>query len=262
VKLSHYTNHIFFKLLSTRLLILRPYLFDKIFNLCVWAFCSLVVYGYVMQQMGLASNFGLFSLAGIIATAGLFEMYGSVVSILLDFESERSISYYLTLPTTPRIVLLSMIGAYACQGFLLTMAMFPLGKLIFFNSLNLSAIHWPKFFVMAVLANIFYAALVPAIAASVKTIARMGNIWSRFIFPMWFLGGFQFSWTSILNVSKPLAYFLLCNPVIYIMEGIRASVLGQTGYLPWELCVAVLSGFCIISWMLSYRNMKKLLDFV
>jgi ABC-2 type transport system permease protein len=262
MKLHALFDHIFFKLLYTRILIIKPVLIDKIVNLAIWTFCSLIVYGYIMQTGTSTSNFGIFSLAGVIATAGLFEVYGNVVAVVLDLESERSISYYLTLPTTPRFVLLAMVAGYTLVGLLLSCAMIPVGKILFFNSLNLSAICWPKLIVITILSNFFYALLVLSVAAHIKTIYRMGNCWSRFIFPMWFLGGFQFSWASMYALSKPFAYVVLLNPVIYIMEGTRAAILGQSGYIQWELCIGALIIFCVIGWYFSYKNMKKLLDFV
>src|SRR5229473_1844392 len=44
---------IFYKLTRTRFYIASQELFDKVINLYIWVFCSLVVMGYVMQAFGL-----------------------------------------------------------------------------------------------------------------------------------------------------------------------------------------------------------------
>jgi ABC-type polysaccharide/polyol phosphate export permease len=252
----------FFQLLKTRLLIARPFFIDKIINLSIWAFCSLFISGYVMQQFGLSAGFGIFQLAGVIGTAGLFEIYPSVVAMVLDFSSEQTILYYLTLPTTPWIVIASTVAGFALQGIALCLWMIPLGKLIFFNQLNLANIAWLKLIISIIVANLFFSSLIPAVAAATKHIGRIGNAWSRFIFPMWFLGGFQFSWNSIYGISKPLAYCLLLNPVTYVMESMRSSILGQEGFLRWNFCMTALIFCFICSSFYSYYRMKKLLDFV
>lgn len=255
-------SSIFFQLLKTRFFISYPFFFDKVINQSIWAFCSLFITGYVMQQFGLSSGFGIFQFAGVVATAGLFEIYPSVVSMVIDFASEQTIFYYLTLPTNAATVLCSMILGFAIQGMALALCMIPLGKLLFFNQLNLLAISWIKLLITLIIGNLFLSSLVPGITATVRHIGRIGNAWSRFIFPMWFLGGFQFSWMSIHAISKPLSYVLLLNPVTYIMEATRVSILGQEGFLNWYICIGALLIFCVFSFSYSYYQMKKLLDFV
>jgi len=254
--------NIFFKLLWTRLLIVRHQLLAKLINIQIWSVCTLVIFGHVIQAFGLAGDFGIFQLASIIATAGLFENYGNIATIIMDFAGEQSIGYYLTLPATPSVVLFSTACAYACVGTFLSLSMILLGKIVFYSSLNLASIAWIKLLVITVLANLFYGILAQAIAAHVGTVAKIGNVWSRFIFPLWFLGGFQFSWAAIHKVCAPLAYVLLANPITYIMEGTRAAVLGQQDFFSWWTCMAMLSIFTLGSWLIAYNRMQKRLDFV
>lgn len=253
---------IFYKLTKTRFLIAFEEIWGKTINLYIWAFCSLVVMGYVMQAFGLATDYGCFQLATVIGTVGLFEIYGNALRNILDFEGDRHIGYYLTLPVRPAVVLLSMMSSYLLMGLLLSVLMLPLGKLIFFNSFYLSDIAWGKFAIILLLSNMFYAAFTVAVTGHVAALAKMENIWSRFIFPMWFLGGFQFSWESIYQLSEPLAYALLCNPIMFIMEGTRAALLGQQGCLPWGMCCVALCGFTVVCWFYAHYKMKRLLDFV
>jgi hypothetical protein len=253
---------IFYKLTKTRFYIARQELFDKVINLYIWVFCSLVVMGYVMQSFGLASSYGCFQLATIMGTVGLFEIYGNAFRYMIDFEGDRHISYYLTLPTRPSVVLWSMMTSYILMGIILSCFVLPFGKLILFNSFSLTDISWLKFATIVVISNIFYGVFTIAVTAHVGAISKMENVWTRFIFPLWFMGGFQFSWESIYNLSQPLAYVLLGNPVLYIMEGTRAALLGQEGCLPWGTCCIVLCGFTVACWVYAQREMKRLLDFV
>ncbi|HSC25472.1 MAG TPA: hypothetical protein VLB80_04635 [Candidatus Babeliales bacterium] len=253
---------IFYKLVATNFYIARQQLFNQFINLCIWGFCQLVVMGYLMQSFGLASSFGAFQLATVIGTVGLFEVYGNTVKSIMDFEGDRSIGYYLTLPASSTVVLLSMVCSYALVGILLSCAMFLFNALIFSTSFNIANISCIKFAVIIVLANIFYGVFTIAVTAHVGSMAKIRNAWSRFIFPLWFMGGFQFSWASMYKLSAPLAYALLCNPIIFIMEGVRAALLGAEGCLPWEVCCIALCSFTIVLWFYAHYKMKKLLDFV
>lgn len=253
---------IFFKLFKTRIMITYDQIIDKIINTHFWTFCTLFVFGHLMQSFGLTSDYGVFQLAGIIGTLGLFEVYGSASVIVMDLEGDQSIAYYLTLPTTPFVVLASMAASFAAIGFLISMAIIPLGKILLWNMLSLTAISWIKLVIIAILANIFFGMFTLSIAAQVGRMSRISNVWMRFIFPLWFLGGFQFSWQAGYNLSKPLAYIMLANPIVYVMEGIRAAVIGQDGFLSWWLCVGMLCIFSALCSLHAYHRMKKLLDFV
>lgn len=253
---------IFFKLLMTKLLIARHQLSGKLLNISIWSFCTLFIFGRVMQSFGLAGNFGLFQLAGVIGTAGLFENYGNIASIIMDIAGERSIGYYLTLPTRPWVILLSTACSYATVGMILSIAMVFLGKLVLFSSVSLASIAWFKLLIILLLGNLFYGMLAIAIAGHVGEVSKIGNVWSRFIFPMWFFGGFQFSWEAMYKASVPCAYAVLANPILYIMEGVRIAVMGQEGNLPWAVCLSALTAATIICWFIAYNRMQKRLDFV
>jgi ABC-type polysaccharide/polyol phosphate export permease len=255
-------SDILWKLTKTHFYIAHKQLFDKTINLYIWAFCTLIVMGYVMQQFGLTQSYGCFQLATVIGTVGLFEIYGNSFRYMIDLEGDRHISYLLTLPLSPAIVLWSFICSYTLIGIILTILMIPFGKLLLWNSFSLTSISWVKFGIIVVISNIFYGIFTMAVTALVGQMSKMENVWTRFIFPLWFMGGFQFSWMSIYNISQPLAYLFLINPVLFVMEGTRAALLGQEGCLPWELCCVVLCGFIVVGWVYGKSKMKRLLDFV
>lgn len=150
-----YTD-IFCKLVSTHLLIARQHIVDQIINLYIWTCCTLVIMGYIMQSFGLASNYGCFQFASIVGAVGLFEIYNAAARNIMDIDGDRTISYYLTLPARSSVVLLSMACSYALVGMVLTLFVLPLGKLIFYNQLNVAQISWFKLVVIAGLANIFW----------------------------------------------------------------------------------------------------------
>jgi ABC-2 type transport system permease protein len=253
---------IFCKLVATNFYIARQELSTQIVNFYIWAFCSLIVMGYVMQEFGLAANYGCFQLATVIGTVGLFQIYGNSFKLIVDFENERHISYLMTLPLSPSIVWWSQICSYSLFGLILSIVMLPFGKLLLFNSFSLTDISWIKFAIVLVLANIFYGVFTLMVTAHVGAMSKMENVWCRFIFPMWFMGGFQFSWVSIYKLSAPLAYLLMCNPILFIMEGTRAALLGQQDCLPWGMCCLAISAFTVVCWFYARYKMKRLLDLV
>ena len=253
---------LFYRLVVTHLYTVRQQLFDMVLNLYIWAFCSLIIMGYIMQSFGLAADYGSFQLASIIGTVGLFEIYGNVTRNVMDFDGDRNISYYLTLPATPSIIFGSFVCFYTLIGIFLSIMVLPFGKLLLYNTFNVTNISWIKTAIMVVVGNLFFGVFTLVITSHVGTMSKMRNVWSRFIFPLWILGGFQFSWTVVHNLSAPLSYVMLCNPIIYIMEGFRAAILGQNGYISWYICCGMLAFFIIIFWFYMLKRMRHMLDFV
>ena len=253
---------VFCALVSTNLLIARQHIVAQIINLYIWTGCTLVIMGYIMQNFGLASNYGCFQFASIVGAVGLFEIYNAAARNIMDIDGDRTISYYLTLPARPATVLLGMVCSYAIVGLLLTILILPLGKLIFYNSFSLVQVSWIKFAITAILANVFFGIFMVAVTAHVGTISKMRNIWSRFIWPLWVLGCYQFSWAAIYQLSPPLAYLVLFNPILFVMEGMRGALLGNPDCLPWGICCAALCFFIVIGWHYAHYKMKRLLDFV
>lgn len=254
--------NIFWKLVGTNLLIARKGLSDQIINLYIWTSITLVIMGYIMQNFGLASGYGVFQFASIVSIVGLFEVYNAATKTIMDIDGDRNISYYLTLPAGPAIALLSKACAYALISILLTVVLLPFGKIVLYSSFNMATISWFKFVIVGLLAHIFFAIFMVAMVAHVGTISKMRNIWMRFIWPLWFLGCYQFSWESIYLLSPTCAYLLLCNPITFVTEGARASLLGQSGFLPWGICCSALCGYIMVCWFYAFYKMKRLLDFV
>lgn len=249
-------------LIQADLAVFRQTLFDKFIDIAVWVVLTLLVMGYVMQFFGLAHDFGLFQLGGLLGSIGLFEMYGNAIELVTDFEGDRTINYSLTLPIPSWLAILSKATYYFLVYCTLSLLMFPIGKLCLWNQLDLAQIDYFKFVSILLVQNIFYACFLMWMASVIANMTKLGNIWSRYIFPMWLMGGFQFSWIALYSVTPSIALMNLANPMIYITEAIRAAILGQAGYINFWLCLLVLIGFSGVSLALGMHNLRKRLDFV
>jgi len=74
-------------LIAIDLMIFKQMFMDKFIDLSIWVVLTTLVTAYIMPFFGLAAEFGVFQLGGIIAAAGLFEMGNSnVVDLVSDFE--------------------------------------------------------------------------------------------------------------------------------------------------------------------------------
>ena len=86
---------------------------------------------------------------------------------------------------------------------------------------------------------------------------QLSNVWMRFVFPLYIFGGFQFTWYSMYAIAPWFAIVNLGNPFVYGIEGTRAALLGQTGYLNFWLCTVVLAVTGIILFGITLKRLKR-----
>jgi ABC-2 type transport system permease protein len=250
------------QLLLTDFLLFRRVFWAKLIDLSIWAVTVVAVTGYLMPAFGIESAYGSFMVAGVCASAGLFEVFPSVMNLVSDFEGDRIISFYSTLPMPTSFVFIRLFLNYSLSAIPLTLCIVPLSKLVLWNQFDLSNMHVLKFLVALVITNFLYGALIVWVTSYVKGLETIGSVWMRFIYPMWFLGGFQFSWYVLYGFSPTLAYINLLNPLTYVMEITRVSLLGQEGYVNYWLCLAALVGFIVFFMWRGIKRLKKQLDFI
>ncbi|OQA32825.1 MAG: ABC-2 type transporter [Candidatus Dependentiae bacterium ADurb.Bin331] len=261
MKKMFYFN-VFKELVKADLVVFREIIFDKCIDLSIWVILTVLVMAYIMPYFGLSNNFGVFQLGGVIAGVGLFELYRNIVDLIVDFEGDRIINYYLTLPLPSWLVILSKATYFALTSFILSLFMIPVGKLVLWNQLNLATISYPKLLLACMCASLFYGCFALFAASLISGMSKIGRVWARFIFPMWFMGGFQFSWTALHHVLPTVAFMILVNPIIYITESVRTAILGQENYINFWLCLSVLLLCTVGFFALGIRNLKKKLDYV
>lgn len=250
-------------LVAIDLIIFKQMFKDKFIDLSIWVVLTTLVTAYIMPYFGLASDFGVFQLGGIIAAAGLFEMGNSnVVDLVSDFEGDRVLDYNLTLAIPSWLALLSKTVYYFIIYTILALLMIPLGKLCLWNQFDLGIVDYPKLIGAIFAINLFYASFALWITSKVPNMAKMGQVWMRFIFPMWFLGGFQFSWMASYKTIPSFALANLINPMIYITEAVRVALLGQEGFINFWLCLLAIVFFAAASLYFGITSLKKRLDFV
>lgn len=243
------------------LLVFKQSFFDKIIDISIWAILTILVTEYVMPFFGLA-NFGLFQFGGIIAAVGLFELYASVVDLVSDLEGDRVINYNLTLPIPSLFTFISKSAYYGIIYSILTFIILPIGYIALWGQWELAHTCFYKLTLAILVQSIFYACFVLWAASITHTMVQLGKVWARFIFPMWFMGGFQFSWVSLYQAMPWIAYLNAINPMIYITESTRVALLGQEGYANFWLCLIAVLCFSVFCFVMGYRNLKKRLDFV
>lgn len=234
----------------------------KLIDISLWALISLFVTTYILPKMGLIDNYGLVQFAGILATVGMFEAYSAVYPFIADLDGKQMIYHELGFPIPSICLFVSKLIAKAISFILLTLCMIPISKCLLWNIIFLENFNWFYLTVIIVSANIFFASMSFIIIGFIKNMTKMDHVWYRFIFPIWFMGGFQFSWKYLYQTNQFIAYLDLFNPIIYINEAFKIAILKEPGLCSFWLCILIIFLFSLFCFYLGYIRLKKRLDFI
>jgi hypothetical protein len=222
------------------LTILKKTFIEKIINSCFFIIVELFIVNNIFVTLGMSQSFGAFQFASMIVILPIFHVFAEVINLISDIENDRIINYRLLLPMKSFFVFLSKYIYFVIMYFSFSIVVFPLGKICCYNTLNTTSIHYGMLFSTFLFSSLFYLSLTFFLASFIKNVSSLETIWGRFIYPMWILGGFQFSW-YILHKSMPLfAYVDLLNPMIYITEGSRNAIITHnTTFINPYICFLV-----------------------
>jgi ABC-2 type transport system permease protein len=235
---------------------------DKIIDFFIYSSLTVVVMSHFVVGVGTQSNFGLFTAATGVAVSGMFEIFPRVMTLLSDLVGNKVISYDVTLPI-PSWMAIARIGiSDGLRNLIVGSLSLPFGLIFVWNQFD--AQHFsPWWFIALLISNsLFFGFFGLFLTSLVKSMSKVGSMWMRVIFPLWTLGGFQFTWHVMYAKSPILGYALLLNPFLYTMEGMRAAILGQTGSLQLPICLGAILGFTLLCAVIAIKRIKTRIDCV
>ena len=191
-----------------------------------------------------------------------FESIYGANDLVNDFDNEKVIEYSLILPISAKLVFIKTALSIALDAAVLSLFLVPLGKLLLTNRLMLDNFSIPKFMLIFTTMNLFFGFFGLWIASWAKDGKNFSYVYRRVVNPVWIFGGYQFTWFVLYKAFPQWGFLLLLNPMTYAFEGLRAAILGQTGYLNFWLCVGALWCFTILFACWALLWMKKRLDYI
>jgi len=233
---------------------------DSIIDISIILATNMIVFSYLMH-VDMGKNFSSFIFVGAIASFGLFESVGRAM-FLAQEATDRKITRLLILPVPSSYVFTSIAISWAVCSAILVLCIFPLGKLLLWNSVDFSNLALLKFVVIFITANVFYGFFSLWIASLITNLRNSSWLWARVINPLFMFCGYYYSWRSAYEFSHLVGYFHFLNPLLYVLEGTKAAFLGQRDFLPFWICLLSLWIFIGIFRYDAIRRFKKRLDCV
>lgn len=252
-----------FKLLvQVDLLETRANYLGRVIDMLIYYGLSVVIAAYFMPYLGMNAQFGLFTAATLCCDAALYEGYPFIAKMIMDFGGDQRISYDLTLPIPTWMIFAKQWTALVISSLGVGCVLIPFTMLLIPRHIDFGQLSMVKLLLIMVVNTVFFGGFNLFVASLVRRTANIDMVWTRIFCPLSFLGGMQFSWQAVYSVSKPLSYLALLNPFVYVFEGSRAAVMGQSGSLPFWHCVGVLVVCSLLFGSWGIARLKKQRDCV
>ncbi|HJM68976.1 MAG TPA: hypothetical protein QGF02_03460 [Candidatus Babeliales bacterium] len=262
MQLLHYINVIGL-MLRRDLISIRTAFKSSIINAFIWLTITVGIKIYILPFFGVTEVYGSMVLVGSIAAIANMEINHRMMFFAQNMVQDRAeLNYDLLLPIPAWVVFVERAIFFAISGMAISAFVLPIGKVLFWNRVDLSAISLLRFIPFFFLLNIAFGFFALFLASRIRGMQSIINTWLRIILPLWFLGGFEFSWYSFRAMVPSLAYINLLNHFTYITEGLRSAVFGPTDYIPFWICVSFLIGFIVVVSWFAVRNLQRYLDTV
>jgi ABC-type polysaccharide/polyol phosphate export permease len=181
-------------------------LLDNLISFANWV----VVFGYFMPSSG-RSDFGSLIFVGAIASFGFFGTIWRAVLPAQDV-TDKKINTYLVLPMPSSYVFIGTVLSWSIYAAMITLCLFPIGKLLLWNQLDLSHFSILKFIIIFVLSHLFYGFFSLWISSLVTNLRNTGWLWSRVVNPLFMFSGFFYTWREAYALSFWVGCVNLVNP--------------------------------------------------
>jgi ABC-2 type transport system permease protein len=253
--------------------VLRRELFPFVIRVCMNPLLFLFVFTYVIPGMSGGAgahgtspavmdpsaamaasgvSYSTVLLPGLMAVGIMFSGIAAVaLPLAVEFGSTREIDDRVMCPLPVAFVAWEKIVFSAMQSIIAAAIVYPLAYYVPAVHPTTHVANWPFFITVLVLASLTAGALGLTIGTSVKP-SQIGLIFGVVVIPITFLGCVYYPWAKLDHI-KWLQYGVLVNPIVYMSEGLRASLTPTLPHMPPALILLML---CVALATLSWLGMR------
>jgi ABC-type polysaccharide/polyol phosphate export permease len=221
---------------------------------------TVLIFGQLLPLLGMPTSLiaPLFlgnSLSFFLASLG----YNFATRMVYDLKFNRFIEYFLTLPLPKRWLFAYLVTSFVIETTVVTLPLVTLGIVLLgknFGPINGSFI---SFLIIYFLVLLFWALFFLGSSFMYSYHWFKNNMWARRLMPLFVFGPSFFTLKKIAAIMPRFSKLMLCNPLTYLIEGLRVSLLGGTDYLPLTTCiVGTFIAIACVSLRLYYAIYKQL----
>ncbi|HZF73509.1 MAG TPA: ABC transporter permease [Gemmatimonadaceae bacterium] len=215
------------------------------------------VFGYLLPRMGfMGKGYTTALLPGVLAISLTFSSIQSVaLPMVQDFGWTKEIEDRLLAPVPIMLVAAEKIASGVLQGIVSALFVLPVARLIMGPIPNLTFAHFGDVLFITILGAAAFSSLGLFLGTAIQP-QQIGLMFGVILAPMIFFGCAYYPWQG-LNTVPVMKYAVLINPLVYVAEGMRASLTPAAPHMPLVVVIVALIAITAIFWMLGMRSFLK-----
>ncbi len=216
-----------------------------------------IVFGYLMPKMGfLGRGYTTALLPGVLAISLAFSSIQSVaLPMVQDFGWTKEIEDRLLAPVPIKLVAAEKIVAGVLQGIVSALFVLPVARLIMGPIPNLSFGHFGDVLLITVLGAAAFSAAGLYLGTAIQP-QQIGLMFGVIVAPMIFFGCAYYPWQG-LSAVPVMKYAVLINPLVYVAEGMRASLTPAAPHMALGIVILALILITAVFWTLGMRSFMR-----
>jgi ABC-2 type transport system permease protein len=222
--------HAFLSILGRDLFVTGRELPTFLLQVILQPFFLVFVFGKVLTELGFArADYAQLLLPGIIAlTVVMTAIQGTALPLVIEFSFTKEIEDRLLAPLPVSLVALEKILFGTMRALIAGLVMFPIGWLV----LGIIPVHRDRVWMLAVflvVGALMGSGLGLTLGTAVKP-KSISIVFAVVLTPLLFTGCSQYPWPSLSRLPW-FQDLTLLNPLTYMSEGIRASLVPQVPHM-------------------------------
>lgn len=205
-------------------------------------------------------TFGSMLFVGNIVIPLMVMSYKITFDLVFDMEKNRFIDYQISL-MDPRLIMVQRILFATWYTFFISLLFFPVSKIVLGGDFITCHASWLRVCTILFLGSLSTVAYHQCFAAFLR-MDQIGMFWVRINYVLMVLGGTFVPTMAIKQSSQLLGYLILCNPLLYVTEGIRGALLMTNDFISFQVCCAMLIFFSATAIIMTWHIFKKRVDHI
>jgi ABC-2 type transport system permease protein len=175
--------------------------------------------------------------------------------MVVDFAATKEIEDRLLAPVATPLIAIEKIVSGILQGLVSSLFVLPIARLIMGPIPGLTVSHAGEVAAVALLGAAAFSAMGLLLGTAVSP-QHIGLMFSVIVAPMIFFGCTYYPWRG-LDAVPAVKYLVLVNPLVYVSEGMRASLTPRVPHMPLPVVLAMLVVLTVVFGWLGLRSFDK-----
>jgi ABC-2 type transport system permease protein len=216
-----------------------------------------IIFGFIMPRMGIIqAGYTTVLLPGVLGLSlAISAMQSVTMPMVTDFGFTREIEDRLLAPIPTYLVAIEKVVNGILQGLISALFLLPIARLIMGPVPGLTFARFPLLILMTILGGAAFSALGLWLGTAIPP-QQIGVMFSVILAPMIMFGCTYYPWAGLRAVPV-MQYGVLINPLVYISEGLRASLTPGVPHMPVLVSIAALLIVIAFFLRLGLRSFRK-----